>query len=187
MDQRRETCDPVDARILSLVQRERRSHQLHPLAYNLGNFLRTFWGSQDQSAERSLITLCEKLVKIGARSSATAATRLSDGAGSDPTTVVRSDRGENRCFALAAGGDANLNDAAPAYTGTTGDLRPYEHAAGLFARAGLARASPLGRTDGSAGRGLGKPPESTGTGGSHMGNPDLKVLCRRRKYGSPAS
>jgi hypothetical protein len=40
--------------------------QLHALAYNLGNFLRTL-GTPEPIKDRSLTSLKEKLIKIGAR------------------------------------------------------------------------------------------------------------------------
>ena len=40
--------------------------QLHALAYNLGNFLRTL-ATPEAITDRSLTSLCEKLIKIGAR------------------------------------------------------------------------------------------------------------------------
>ncbi len=50
--------------------------QLHALAYNLGNFLRTL-ALPEAVAHWSLTTLRERLIKIGARSCAMAATSLS--------------------------------------------------------------------------------------------------------------
>jgi hypothetical protein len=49
------------------------SHQLHALAYNLGNFLRTL-ATPEPIKDWSLTSLKEKLIKIGRRSSVTAAT-----------------------------------------------------------------------------------------------------------------
>jgi Transposase DDE domain group 1 len=40
--------------------------QLHPLAYNLGNFLRTL-ATPEPTKDWSLTTLKEKLIKIGAK------------------------------------------------------------------------------------------------------------------------
>jgi hypothetical protein len=55
-----------------------------------------------------------------------------------------------------------MNDPTTACAGSTGDLRPYDHAAGSF-RAGRTGAGVTSaRADDLVGRGLGKPPESLG-------------------------
>jgi|GEM_PF-6893957 len=53
-------------------------------------------------------------------------------------------------------------DLATACAGTTGDLRPYDRAAGFFRAFRTYAGVTPGRTDDLAGRGLGKPPESLG-------------------------
>ena len=66
MDQRGQVCAALDAAVLPLLPPQRRATQLHALAYNLANFLRSL--ALPQEVEQwSLTTLREKLVKIGAR------------------------------------------------------------------------------------------------------------------------
>ncbi len=63
--------------IARLLRVEPRRGFLHALAYNLGTFLRTL-ALPEGVERRSLTTLREKLIKIGARVVATAASSLSD-------------------------------------------------------------------------------------------------------------
>ena len=68
MDQGRQGRDQMDAAVMSDVRRERRAVclQLHALAYNLGNFLRTL-ATPEPIKDWSLTSLKEKLIKIGAK------------------------------------------------------------------------------------------------------------------------
>jgi hypothetical protein len=55
----------VDPPVVPLLRCQRRPPQVHALAYNLGNFMRTL--AMPKTAEPwSLISLREKLIKIGA-------------------------------------------------------------------------------------------------------------------------
>jgi Transposase DDE domain group 1 len=66
VDQRGQERAALDAAVLPCVPAQRRTLQLHALAYNLANFLRTL--ALPQEVEHwSLTTLRCKLVKIGAR------------------------------------------------------------------------------------------------------------------------
>src|SRR6185295_16789080 len=65
MDQGGQRRDQMDAAFLSLVRRQRRL-QLHALAYNLGNFLRTL-ATPEPIKDWSLTSLKEKLIKFGAK------------------------------------------------------------------------------------------------------------------------
>ena len=60
----------MDATVMSFAANAVRL-QLHALAYNLGNFLRTL-ATPEPIKDWSLTTLKEKLIKIGAKVSATA-------------------------------------------------------------------------------------------------------------------
>src|SRR5271154_4673099 len=66
MDQGRQGCNQVDAAIMPDVRRQRGRLQLHALAYNLGNFLRTL-ATPEPIKDWSLTSLKEKLIKIGAK------------------------------------------------------------------------------------------------------------------------
>ena len=66
MDQRRQERGQVDATVVHDLPGERCAAQLHALAYNLANFLRTL--ALPGEVERwSLTTLREKVMKIGAK------------------------------------------------------------------------------------------------------------------------
>jgi len=66
MDQRGQARGQVDAAVVYDVPRQRVRLQLHALAYNLANFLRTL--ALPGEVERwSLTSLLEKVVKIGAK------------------------------------------------------------------------------------------------------------------------
>ena len=65
MDQERQRRDQVDAVVVSLAANAVRL-QLHALAYNLGNFLRTL-ANPEPIKDWSLTSLKEKLIKIGAK------------------------------------------------------------------------------------------------------------------------
>ena len=56
----------MDAAFVPLVRRQCRPLQLHALAYNLGNFLRTL-ATPEPIKDWSLTSLNEKLIKIGAK------------------------------------------------------------------------------------------------------------------------
>ena len=64
MDQRRQGRDQVDAAIVPNACGHRL--QLHALAYNLGNFLRTL-ATPEPIKDWSLTSLKEKLIKTGAK------------------------------------------------------------------------------------------------------------------------
>src|SRR5262245_9256491 len=66
MDQGRQGGDQVDAAVVPNVRRQRGRLQLHALAYNLGNFLRTL-AMPEPIKDWSLTSLTEKLIKIGAK------------------------------------------------------------------------------------------------------------------------
>ena len=63
MDQRGQERDQLDTAVVPVVRRQR---QLHALAYNLGNFLRTL-ATPEPIKDWSLTSLKEKLIKIGAK------------------------------------------------------------------------------------------------------------------------
>jgi hypothetical protein len=66
MDQGGQGRAPVDAAVVPVVRRQCRRLQLHALAYNLGNFLRTL-ATPEPIKDWSLTSLKEKLIKIGAK------------------------------------------------------------------------------------------------------------------------
>jgi hypothetical protein len=66
MDQRGQQCHQVDAPLCRSFDANAVRLQLHALAYNLGNFLRTL-AIPEKIAQWSLTTLREKLIKIGAK------------------------------------------------------------------------------------------------------------------------
>ena len=66
MDQRRQERAPLDALVLPAFRHNAVRLQLHALAYNIANFLRTL-ALPKEIEQWSLTTLREKLVKIGAR------------------------------------------------------------------------------------------------------------------------
>ena len=66
IDQRRQGCDQVDAAAMQDVCGQHGALQLHALAYNLGNFLRTL-ATPEPIKKWSLRSLKEKLIKIGAK------------------------------------------------------------------------------------------------------------------------
>ena len=66
MDQGRQGRDQVDAAIVPNACGQRRRLQLHALAYNLGNFLRTL-ATPEPIKDWSLTSLKEKLIKTGAK------------------------------------------------------------------------------------------------------------------------
>ena len=66
MDQGGQRRDQVDATVVPNVRRQRGALQLHALAYNLGNFLRTL-ATPEPIKDWSLTTLKDKLIKIGAK------------------------------------------------------------------------------------------------------------------------
>ena len=76
--------------------------QLHALAYNLANFMRTL-ALPRAMAHWSLTTLREKLVKIARGWSAWPLRHLPDGRGCSVGTDVRADTGAHRPTACAAG------------------------------------------------------------------------------------
>jgi hypothetical protein len=86
-----------------------------------------------------------------------------DGGGRDPTTVIRFDHAENCRFAIAPNGYGNMSTPATVHAGkTTGEVRPYHHAARLLgAQQADARLTSC-RTDGPACLGRRKLPESSG-------------------------
>src|SRR5262245_13043540 len=63
---RKEGCDQVNATVVQDVRCQRGPAQLHALAYNLGNFLRTPT-TPEPIRDWSLTSLREKLIKIGAK------------------------------------------------------------------------------------------------------------------------
>jgi hypothetical protein len=66
MDQGRQGRNQADAAVMPHVRRQRRPPQLHALAYNLGNLMRTL--AMPKATEPwSLTSLREKLIKIGAK------------------------------------------------------------------------------------------------------------------------
>jgi hypothetical protein len=66
MDQRRNVSDQVDMLVMPFLAANEVRLQLHGLAYNLGNFMRTL--AMAKTAEPwSPTSLCEKLIKIGAK------------------------------------------------------------------------------------------------------------------------
>src|SRR5262249_29135787 len=71
--------------------------QLHALAYNLGNFLRTL-ATPEPIKDWSLTSLKEKLIKIGPRTLC----RLPNGGGRHPTTNVPGDSAADRGTTAAA-------------------------------------------------------------------------------------
>jgi hypothetical protein len=97
---KRLSCCAFDANAVRL--------QLHALAYNLGNFLRTLAIPEAISAW-SLTTLREKLIKIGAKVVSHGRYVALNGGGRDPAQVVRCDHRENHCPAIASLGDGNMN------------------------------------------------------------------------------
>jgi hypothetical protein len=66
MDQRGKGCDQVDALSCRTFAANAVRLQLHALAYNLGNFLRTL-ATPEPIKYWSLTSLKEKLIKIGAK------------------------------------------------------------------------------------------------------------------------
>ena len=66
MDQGGQRRDQVDATVVPNVRRQRGAAQLHALAYNVGNFLRTL-ATPEPIKDWSLTSLKEKLIKIGAK------------------------------------------------------------------------------------------------------------------------
>jgi hypothetical protein len=66
MDQGGQRRDQVDATVVPNVRRQRVRLQLHALAYNLGNFLRTL-ATPEPIKDWSLTSLKDKLIKIGAK------------------------------------------------------------------------------------------------------------------------
>jgi|SRR6516225_6315669 hypothetical protein len=67
MDQGRQGRDQVDTAVVQDVRGQRRARlQLHALAYNLGNFLRTL-ATPEPIKDWSLTSFKEKLIKIGAK------------------------------------------------------------------------------------------------------------------------
>ena len=67
MDQGGQRRDQVDATVVPNVRRQHTVRlQLHALAYNLGNFLRTL-ATPEPIKDWSLTTLKDKLIKIGAK------------------------------------------------------------------------------------------------------------------------
>ena len=66
MNQGGQERDQLDAAVVPFVRRQRRAAQLHALAYNLGNFLRTL-ATPEPIKDWSLTSLKEKLIKIGAK------------------------------------------------------------------------------------------------------------------------
>jgi hypothetical protein len=66
MDQGRQGRDQVDTAVVQDVRGQRVRLQLHALAYNLGNFLRTL-ATPEPIKDWSLTSLKEKLIKIGAK------------------------------------------------------------------------------------------------------------------------
>ena len=67
MDKRGQGRDQVDATVVPVIRRQcRPGLQLHALAYNLGNFLRTL-ATPEPIKDWSLTSLKEKLIKIGAK------------------------------------------------------------------------------------------------------------------------
>jgi Transposase DDE domain group 1 len=73
--------------------------QLHALAYNLANFLRTL-ATPEPMSDWSLTTLKEKLIKIGAK--ARPLHHVPDGRGRNPTADVPGDFATYRGTAAAA-------------------------------------------------------------------------------------
>ena len=73
--------------------------QLHALAYNLGNFLRTL-ATPEPIKDWSLTSLKEKLIKIGAKPRTLR--RLPNGGGRHPTTNVPGDSAADRGTTAAA-------------------------------------------------------------------------------------
>jgi hypothetical protein len=66
MDQRGQGRDQMDPAVVPYLGRQRRPSSAPPLAYNLGNFMRTL--AMPKAAEPwSLTSLREKLIKIGAK------------------------------------------------------------------------------------------------------------------------
>jgi hypothetical protein len=67
MDQGRQGRDQMDAAVVPNVRGQRRAAPTFmPLAYNLGNFLRTL-ATPEPIKDWSLTSLKEKLIKIGAK------------------------------------------------------------------------------------------------------------------------
>jgi hypothetical protein len=66
MDQGGQRRDQVDATFVPNVRRQSVRLQLHALAYNLGNFLRTL-ATPEPIKDWSLTTLKDKLIKVGAK------------------------------------------------------------------------------------------------------------------------
>src|SRR5208337_476368 len=76
--------------------------QLHALAYNLGNFLRTL-ATPEPIKDWSLTTLKEKLIKIGAKGGEPRPLRrISDGGGRHAAGLVRGHLADDRGAATAA-------------------------------------------------------------------------------------
>lgn len=116
--------------------------QLHALAYNLGNFLRTL-ATPDAIADWSPTSLREKLIKIGAKvvSHGRSVTFQVAEVG-DLTAVIRGNHAENCGLAIAPDGNGNMSTPATVRAGkTTGKVRPYHHAARFFGASGPMRAS----------------------------------------------
>ena len=85
--------------------------QLHALAYNLGNFLRTL-ATPEPIKDWSLTSLKEKLIKIGAKVvQPRPLCRLSDGRGRHPTADVPGDFAADRGTAAAAATSASMRRA----------------------------------------------------------------------------
>ena len=66
MDKRGQRRDPVDAAVMRSCAANAVRLQLHALAYNVGNFLRTL-ATPEPIKDWSLTSLKEKLIKIGAK------------------------------------------------------------------------------------------------------------------------
>ena len=82
--------------------------QLHALAYNLGNFLRTL-ATPEPIKDWSLTTLKEKLIKIGAKVvSPRPLCRLPDGRGRHPAANVPGDFAAHRGTAAATTTSASV-------------------------------------------------------------------------------
>jgi hypothetical protein len=86
-----------------------------------------------------------------------------DRGGRNHTAVVRCDHAENCCFAIVPNGYGNMSTSATVRARkATGELRPYEYAAGFWGGQSPRSWSVSCRANRAGRRGARKPPESSG-------------------------
>jgi hypothetical protein len=98
--------------------------QLHALAYNLGNFMRTLT-LPEEVEQWSLTTLRDKLVKIGARIVRHGRYRVPAGRGGGAASAVRRDPAPDRPAQAKAPPD--MSEASKVSSNPTGEVRPRSH------------------------------------------------------------